>query len=250
MLSFVIALNINENHVTATLVRIEESNSQKLTIERDIFYMRLFPSNMKMDPCVIISACIDCIDDLLCDFINYYRVEDTIIGITGAITDSMSCEQMKSSKSGKTNLFFGLNLRLLLQSALRDLIRRRKHHHYPKYCTPPTSPRETFSYIKSPIGTTESDKTIISPTSHSVFNFPLTSTIDKIVQTSKSPIHSLKDYCGSQEDKGDEIVSPSSTPPDATELTCPKSVVNKDDFSAQQRSMMNQLKNIPSYIFQ
>lgn len=243
MLSFAIALNIDENHVAASLVRIE----QKLTIERDLFYMRLFPLDMKMNPCVIISACIDCIDDLLCDFINYYRREDMIVHIACAIVDSINGEQMKSLKSDGNDQFFGLNLRLLLQSALRDLIHRRKHHHYPKYRTPPTSPRRTFSTNPPPINTTESDNSITSPTSNSVFNFPLTSIIDEIVQTSKSPRHSLKDYCGLQDDK--EIISPASTPTQTTELTSSTSPVIKNDFPSQQRSMMNQLTNIPITFF-
>ena len=231
MLSFVIGLNINDNHVTATLVRLEESDKQKLTIERDTFYLRLFPSNMKKDPSVIISVCIDCIDDLLCDFINYYRVEDTIIGITCGITNSMSCDREMNEK----NPFFGLNLSLLFQSALRDLIRRRKHHHYPRYCTPPTSPRATLSDVKSQINTI--GPTMISSTSHSVFNFSPTSTIDEIIHNSKLPKSNLKNYCGVQ----DNQTKPSPT----TELVTPKSFVSTDDFSSKQRSMMNQLVNIP-----
>ena len=52
MSSFVIGLDIGDNHITATLVRIEQLLNWNLSIEHDTFHIRLFRDNIKKDPVV------------------------------------------------------------------------------------------------------------------------------------------------------------------------------------------------------
>jgi len=257
MSSFVIGLDISRNHVTATLVRIEQVIDRKLTIERDTFYIRSFRENIKKDPCLIVSGWIDCIDDLLHDFIDYYQEDDKIIGIACGISKPMDYEQgichIQSSKSNENDRFFGLNLRLLFQSGLRDLIRRGKYHHHPKYYTPPTSPRTSLFSLKPQMNPKTSEQTTrvirTSSTPHTTFHFPIIPTITEEIQSSKLSIRKLSYFCGLHDGENDEIISPDQTFTHTNEISSPKLSVTTDNFSLKLRSMIDQLSDIPISFF-
>ena len=141
MSSLVIGLDISDNQISSALVRIEELSKKNLSIERDTYYSRSFEINSDTDPRDIISIWIQCIDDLLQDFIKNYEENDNIIGISIGIPSPMDYESgtcyIQSSRFKK---FFGLNLRLSFESGIKKLISRWKHDYYDKHYT--SSPTE------------------------------------------------------------------------------------------------------------
>ncbi|CAF3638729.1 unnamed protein product [Adineta steineri] len=150
MSSLVIGLDIGGSHITATLVRIEQpsSSNQNITIERNAFYTRTIDNNLNKDPRSIVSIWIECIEDLIHDFVNNFNENDKIIGIACGIPGPMDYERgisyIQSTQLNKCDKFFGLNLRLSMGDGLRNLSDRWKHIHHPKYFTPATSPRSSI----------------------------------------------------------------------------------------------------------
>ncbi|CAF4330486.1 unnamed protein product, partial [Adineta steineri] len=150
MSSLVIGLDIGGSHITATLVRVEQpsSSNQNITIERNAFYTRTIDNNLDKDPRSIVSIWIECIEDLIHDFVNNFNENDKIIGIACGIPGPMDYERgisyIQSTQLNKCDKFFGLNLRLSMEDGLRNLSDRWKHIHHPKYFTPATSPRSSI----------------------------------------------------------------------------------------------------------
>ena len=135
MSSLVIGLDINDSYITSALVRVEQlENQNRFTIERDTYFTRSFEYNGQIDPREIISIWIQCINDLLLDFVNNYQNNETIIGIAIGIPGPMDYQSGISYNQSPTfQKFFGLNLRLSIEYALKDLISRWKTDYY----TPP-----------------------------------------------------------------------------------------------------------------
>ncbi|CAF1380916.1 unnamed protein product, partial [Adineta ricciae] len=149
MSSFVIGLDIGGTHITATLVRVEQVlGNRTATIECDVFYTRSIENTKEKDPRSIISTWVECIEDLIHDFVKNHQENEAIIGIACGIPGPMDYERgvsyIQSTQLNKCEKFFGLNLHFSLQDSLRDLISRWKHVYNPKYFTPPTSPRTSL----------------------------------------------------------------------------------------------------------
>ena len=150
MSSLVIGLDISDSHVTSALVRIGEiSANNKLSIERDTYFTRSFEINTDTDPRDIISIWIECINDLLLDFVNNYREHENIIGISIGIPGPMDYESgICYIQSPTYQKFFGLNIRLSLEHGLKELISRWKHDYYDKHhASPPVSLKRKLTIL-------------------------------------------------------------------------------------------------------
>jgi len=199
MSSLIIALDLGRNHIQATLVRLGQlSQEENLSIERNVFYMRSFDDCVRNDPRLLVSNWMNCLDDLIRDFIEYYQDNDRIISIACSLSNSLDYQQDLSQNDSillnKYTTFFGLNLRLLIQSALRDLILRWEEKPYIKYYTPPTSPRGTLSYLSE------------QAKPQTIFSIPPALIYDEKLQSTDQKI---KDYCGSQESTDNQLDSSS-----------------------------------------
>lgn len=93
MTSYVIGLDIEDTHVTACLVRIEQSKDQILCIEKDKLFSLFYDEPTSEDPRSIIAIWINCIDELLHDFMNEFKNDDTIIGIACSVPRPMDYER-------------------------------------------------------------------------------------------------------------------------------------------------------------
>ncbi|CAF4123257.1 unnamed protein product [Rotaria sordida] len=203
MSSLVIGLDIGGSHVTAALIRIEQLTNQNLSIERDQLYTRSYIKTINNDPRSIISTWIDCIDDLLQDFIKNYKQNDTIIGITCGIPGPMDYERgisyIQSTKLQKCKNFFGLNLRLSFKDGLRELIFRWKNRFETKYSTSSCSNVPYVEKKQIMLEKLQQTKqiTIKSLIKHKTsFNFPIVPTINGEIQCSKLSIKDIRNYCG------------------------------------------------------
>ncbi|CAF3547726.1 unnamed protein product [Rotaria sp. Silwood1] len=206
MSSLIIGLDIGGSHVTAALVRIEQLSNRTLSIERDQLYSRPYKKSINKDPRLIISTWIDCIDDLLQNFVNDYEENDTIIGIACGIPGPMDYERgisyIQSTTLHKCNSFFGLNLHLSFQSSLRELISRWKYKFDAKY---PISSCSNISYLKKQTISEKLQQTKqitikSSKDCNTSFNFTVVPTINGEFQESELSIKDMRNYCALQED--------------------------------------------------
>ena len=204
MSSLVIGLDISINHITAALVRIEQSSNRNLSVERNQFYTRSFKTIIKKDLRSILSVWIECIDNLLHDFIKHYNEGDTIVGIACAIQELMDYERgiccIQASKSDRCDYFSGVNLRLSLKYGLRGLISNWKNKIDFNYYTPPTSPRSSTSYANKPIILQKSQQTKrmneISLLKLNTFNCTIMSTTNSGIKESELSVCETRNYCG------------------------------------------------------
>lgn len=244
MSSFVIGLYIGRNHITASLIRIDDILKKNFTIERDLFHINLYENNMKKNPRLIVSCWIDCIEDLLHDFINYYEENDMIIGIACGISFPMDYERgichLQSSKFNEYDKFYGLNLRLLIQSGLQDLSDRWKNNYYPRYYTPPTSPRPSVSCSKPQLTSEQIQNEIVTST-RTLLNFPIVPTINSEIPNSTLSTKKLIDYCGLQEK--DNFYN--ETLNNDNEIIPRKISDRTNSFSSNLRPIIKQLSEIP-----
>jgi predicted NBD/HSP70 family sugar kinase len=197
MSSLVIGLDISDSHITSALVRIGQLPDKNLSIERDTYFTRSFEINQDTDPRDIISIWIDCINDLLLDFVkNYQDDDDNIMGISIGIPDPMDYQSgICYSQSGIFNKFFGLNIRLSLEYGLKNLISRWKHDYY----TPPTNLSSKKPTILDKLEQKQVRKmTITPPTTPRIsitLNVPLSASIKEISEK-RFLTTEIKDYCG------------------------------------------------------
>jgi len=261
MSSLVIGLDIGGSHITATLVRIEHSSSNRtLSIERDVFYTRSNPNTIDKDPYSIISTWIECIEDILHDIISNYKEGDSIIGIACGIPGPMDYERgvsyIQSTKLNKFENFFGLNLRLLLEYGLRDLISRWKRVYNPKYFTPPTSPRsslfnrDTQTILEKSRQAKQLTQTVSTIPGTSL-SFTDMSTTYKEIQQSDLSTKEITDYCGLQDNHDDNSIhegdmnSHCESNLSDMDINLPKESLTTDNLTAKVCSMMKELSEIP-----
>ena len=241
MSSLVIGLDIDGTHITAALIRINQSSTSNLSIERDTFHTRFCETNTIKNPRSIISTWIECINDLLHDFANNYTEDDTIVGISCGIPGPMDYEQgicyIQSSTINKFDKCFGLNLRLLLEYGLTDLLSRWKHDYYAKYYTPPTSPRSSVSYSKKQ-----------ESTPHRSVGFTIVPTITNVeIHEEDLSIKNLTNYCGSHYDTENSRIhtSISKSPREPYFHDNKFKSLTTDHFSSKLWSTIEQLSSIP-----
>lgn len=125
MSSLVIGLDINDSHITSALIRIGQLPNKNLSLVRDTYFTRSFEINSDTNPREILSIWIECINDLILDFIQNYQDDndDTINGISIGISDPMDYQSgICYHQTGIYQKFFGLNLRLSLESGLKNLV--------------------------------------------------------------------------------------------------------------------------------
>lgn len=206
MSSLVIGLNINDSHITSTLIRVGPSPQRKLSIERDTYFTRSYEINPDSDPRNIISIWIECINDVIIDFINHYQPYDNIIGISIGMLGPMDYEAgVCCIQSTNFNKFFGLNIRLSLEQDLKKLVARWKRDYYDKYHPKSSThiPRKTT--ILDELGLQTPRKlTITSPTTPRtpiIFDLP-PPTLEHVPENKILKMN-LTNFCGRYDDSYD-----------------------------------------------
>ena len=130
MSPLLIGLDISDGQITSALVRVGQYPQESLSIEQDTYCTRSYEINSETDPREIISTWIQCIDDLLRNFVSRHRENDSIAGISIGLPGPMNYRQgISFIEAPSFHRFFGLNLRLSFQTALRDLVARFKDDH-------------------------------------------------------------------------------------------------------------------------
>ncbi|CAF4968467.1 unnamed protein product [Rotaria sp. Silwood1] len=258
MSSLVIGLDISDSHITSALIRIEQLPHKKLSIERDTYFTHTVETKTHSDPRNIISDWIQCINDVLLDFVYNYNEDDNITGISIGMPGPMDYESGTCYiQSSKFNKFFGLNIRLSLVHGLKDLIARWKHDYYDK--------RSTESTISSPKKVTILDKlrqqrprrmTITPPTTPRIsitFNVP-PPTLES-VEEEDFLMKNIKEYCGRLDDEN--CISEENEPSSSIcrsrretyfhdiETISPRKPLTANDFSPKLWAIIEQLDHIP-----
>ena len=187
MSSLLIGLDITDSHITSALIRVQSS---KISIERDTYFTRLFEVNSDTDPRDILAIWIECINDLLLDFVHYYEDDDRIVGISIGIPGPMDYSSgVCLTQSMTFQKFFGLNLRLAIEYGLKELIARWKKTYFHSSII---SSRKSDQYAEQK-----------SPLHRSMkLNIP-TRTIDELPEKQALPNRNLTQFCGLQ-DTGDD----------------------------------------------
>lgn len=187
MARLLIGLDISDSHVTSALIRTNST----ISIERDTYFTRLFQVNTETDPREIISIWIECINDLLLDFVNYYEDDDQIIGIAIGIPGPMDYQSGICLIQSQTfQKFFGLNLRLAIEYELKDLLSRWKKTYFPSLNL---TSRQSFNRSH------EKKFTRIT------LNIP-TRTIDQF-SNREIPTRKLTEFCGLQDIEDDDDIA-------------------------------------------
>ncbi|CAF2725302.1 unnamed protein product [Rotaria sp. Silwood2] len=256
MSSLVIGLDIGGSHITAALIRIKQLSNRNLSIERDQLYSCPYRITIDKDPRSIISTWIDCIDDLLQDFANDYRENDTIIGIACGIPGPMDYERgisyIQSTTLHKCNNFFGLNLRLSFQHGLRELISRWKYMFEAKYsissCSSISNLRKEI--ICKKLQQTNQITIKSSKKLNTYFNLTLVPTINGEFQKPKLSIKDMRNYCGQHEN--DECYnqnkmndSPDKIYFDDKKINSIETSLTNDNTSLKLLSVIEKLSEIP-----
>lgn len=189
MSTLLIGLDISDTHVTSALIR----TNSKISIERDTYFTRLFEVNTQTDPREIIAIWIECINDLLLDFVNYYEEDDRIVGISIGIPGPMDYQSGVCLIQSQTfEKFFGLNLRLAIEYGLKNLISRWKKKYFSSM---------NFSSQRS-FNRYHENKSLRMM----ALNIP-TRTIDQLSEK-QFPMRKLTEFCGlHDEDDDDDIAS-------------------------------------------
>ncbi|CAF1181154.1 unnamed protein product [Rotaria sordida] len=256
MSSLVIGLNISDNRITSALVRVEYLPNKKLSIERDTYFTRTFEIDTDSDPRNIISNWIQCINDVLVDFIYNYDEYDNIIGISIGIPGPMDYESGTCYiQSPKFKNFFGLNIRLSLMHGLQDLITRWKHNYNNKHSTESTmsSPKKLTTLEKlrqQPLRR----MTITPPTSPRIsISFNVSPTLDKFQQELLK--NKITNYCG-RLDKETNMNDGTKTKSfiyrsrretyfHDVEIISPRKTLTANDFSPRLWTIIEQLAHVP-----
>ncbi|UJR16266.1 hypothetical protein I4U23_003173 [Adineta vaga] len=210
MSSLVIGLDISDSYITSALVRIEQISNGKLSIERDTYFTRSFEITNDTDPRDILAIWIECIDDLLLDFVDHYQENDNIIGISIGIPGPMDYRSETCyTQSSTFQKFFGLNLRLSLEHGLKDLILRWKHDYFDKYqaIQQSVSVRKTSTILDRLQQGQKTRKMTLTPpsTPHIPITLNLISTTIENYQEKTSIKNNLVDFCGRYEEDMDNL---------------------------------------------
>lgn len=125
MSSFIVGFDIGGTHVTAALV-----NAVDFSIYNDSLCVRAYPKVQKADPRVLVASWIECLNDLLQEFLLHCGETDRIVGFACGIPGPMDYQQglcyIQSSTFDKFDRCYGTNIRCAFQYALRDLSSRWK----------------------------------------------------------------------------------------------------------------------------
>ena len=251
MSSLVIGLDIGGTHITGTLVRVNDASSNRsATIDRDVFYTRSIENSPDKDPRSIICTWVECIEDLIHDFVNNHEESDSIIGIACGIPGPMDYERgisyIQSTQLNKCDKFFGLNLRLALADGLRGVICRWKRVYNPKYFTPPTSPRASL-FDQEKQATLEKSlhvKRAAAMASQATRSAPFRYTEAQLCDQESSPVdrgpREITNYCGLHDD-----ATPSEEDHLAEEIALLKMSVPNASLTSKVWTMIKQLPDIP-----
>lgn len=202
MSSLVIGLDINESCITSALVRIQSTENEKIySIVRDTYFTRSYEIQSETDPREIISIWIQCINDLLLDFIYNHEHTEMIDGISIGMPGPMNySEGVCLIQSSVFQKFFGLNLRLAIEYELKRLILRWQNEYS---MTSKDSPHSTKKIFK----TKSSRRMTFTPMTPPLNPICLTVPTDTIENTSGKGYSSenLDKFCGRMNDSKDNL---------------------------------------------
>lgn len=195
MSTLLIGLDITDSHITSALIRVQ--SSKKISIERDTYFTRLFEIHSQTDPRDIIDIWIECINDLLLDYVHYYEDNDRIVGISIGIPGPMDYSSgvclIQSMTFAK---FFGLNLRLAFRYGLKELLARWKKTYF----------NSSIITSRKSLHSTDRYSEKKSPHRSMKLNIP-TRTIDELGTDKTFPNRTLTEFCGLQDDDEHDIPS-------------------------------------------
>ena len=202
MSPLLIGLDISDGQITSALVRIGRFPEESLSIEQDTYCTRSYEIHVETDPREIISTWIQCVDDLLRNFVSHRRENDSIAGISIGLPGPMNYRQgISFIEAPSFRRFFGLNLRLAFQSALRDLVSRFK---YDYSIGTATRKRSSLATVQQK----QSRKITLTP-SHTprpsvTFTFPLNAI--EPIQFDRCPKKESSEFCGRYDGDADDTV--------------------------------------------
>jgi hypothetical protein len=188
MSSFVIGLDIGGSHITAALVRVNDSsNATNLSIANDILCTRPYATHVNDDPRSIVSSWIACIHDLLEEFVSKSDETDAIVGMACGIPGPMDYRQgichIQSSTFNKFDRCYGLNLRLTLENALANVV---------------DDWRTTLSSARHVPAASNDGTTRVDDQRVSLASLSFVSNVDVDVRTyDRSVVQQTIDFCGS-----------------------------------------------------
>ena len=193
MSSFLIGLNINDSQTTSALLRLGPCPTRSLLIERDTYFTRSHEIDDQTDLKDIIAIWLACLEDLLRDFLVHLQENEKIIGIAVSVGSPMDFNHdVCRGQSGLFRKLEGLNLRLSLRYALKQLVSRWKRFYLlstSNFLDRKVPHRENFSRQQQ-----TRPMTIVVPFSLCTFTLP--STIINAYSENKTPGKATIDFCG------------------------------------------------------